>query len=352
MTDWAGVSAGRPNINVTVSDKIKRDICKNLLIIDLNKSYNDLYYLKMGYKVQMEVTRKVILFLLFSVISGAAAAQELNCSVTINDRQISGSSYEYVSELGPELERYINENRWTDDRYEDHERILCNIQILLTDVDDNRNFEAEAVFTARRPIYNTNRQSVTFIMNDNNWRFNYTRNQNLIFDDLQFDELTSFIDFYTYILLGFDYDTFSELGGSPYFNRAQNIFELAQNVGASGWGRSIGAQRNRYGLINDLVSSSYSNLRSAIYKYHRMGLDRFTDRPEQARDEILEALDQIRETKRVTSNNYLFDIFFGAKYSEIVAVFSEASPPIRTAAYNILSDVDPANTSEYRKLIE
>lgn len=276
----------------------------------------------------------------------------MNCTVTINDRQISGSSYEYVSELGPALERYLNENRWTDDRYEEHERILCSIRILFTDVDGNQNFTAEAVITARRPIYNTTRQTSTFIINDSNWTFNYPRNKNLIYDELQFDELTSFIDFYTYILLGFDYDSFSELGGTPHFNKAQNIFELAQNTGAPGWGRSIGAQRNRYGLINDITSSSYRDLRSAYYRYHRLGLDRFTENPEQARNEILEALDQIRETKRVTSNNYLFDIFFGTKYSEIVAALRESSPSIRTAAYNILRDVDPANTSEYRKLIE
>jgi hypothetical protein len=303
-------------------------------------------------KLQISIFVNVLLLLTLTICPKSLNAQELNCSVTVNDRQISGSSTEYVSELAPAVERYLNENRWTNDRYEEHERISCNIQILLTDVDGNSNFTAEAVITANRPIYNTNRQTTLMVISDSAWRFNYSRNKNLIFDDLQFDDLTSFLDFYAYIILGYDYDSFSELGGSPHFNSALSIFEIAQNTGAPGWGRSIGAQRNRFGLINDLTNPSYRDLRSAYYRYHRLGLDQFTQQEELARNEIIEALDLIRENKRVTSNNYLFDLFFSSKYLEIVASLRDASPSTRTAAYNILRDVDPANTSEYRRLIE
>ncbi len=303
-------------------------------------------------KLQISIFVNVLLLLTLTIYPKTLNAQELNCSVTVNDRQISGSSTEYVSELAPAVERYLNENRWTDDRYEDYERIRCNIQILLTDVDGNSNFTAEAVITANRPIYNTNRQTTLMVISDSAWRFNYSRNKNLIFDDLQFDDLTSFLDFYAYIILGYDYDSFSDLGGSSHFNSALSIFEIAQNTGAPGWGRSIGAQRNRFGLINDLTNPSYRDLRSAYYRYHRLGLDQFSQQEELARNEIVEALDLIRENKRVTSNNYLFDLFFGAKYLEIVAALMDASPSVRTAAYNILSDADPANTSEYRKLLE
>jgi hypothetical protein len=303
-------------------------------------------------KLQISIFVNVLLLLALTIYPKSLNAQELNCSVTVNDRQISGSSTEYVSELAPAVERYLNENRWTNDRYEEHERIRCNIQILLTDVDGNSNFTAEAVITANRPIYNTNRQTTLMVISDSAWRFNYSRNKNLIFDDLQFDDLTSFLDFYAYIILGYDYDSFSELGGSPHFNSALSIFEIAQNTGAPGWGRSIGAQRNRFGLINDLTNPSYRDLRSAYYRYHRLGLDQFTQQEELARNEIIEALDLIRENKRVTSNNYLFDLFFSSKYLEIVASLRDASPSTRTAAYNILRDVDPANTSEYRRLIE
>jgi hypothetical protein len=284
------------------------------------------------------------------LFSGKAAAQELNCSVSVNDRQISGSSYDYISELQGAIQSYLNEHRWTDDRYEEHERILCSIQIVLTDVDSQFNFTAETVITVRRPIYNTFQHSSAVVISDNNWRFNYPRNKNLIHDELQFDDLSSFLDFYAYVILGFDYDSFSELGGSRYFNRALNIFELGQNSGATGWGRSIGAQRNRFGLINDLNSSAYQDLRIAYYKYHRFGLDQFTLDPDLSQSEVIQALDIIRENKRMTSNNYLFDIFFDTKYTEIVALLRDADVQTRNMAYNILRDVDPAHTSEYERL--
>lgn len=277
-------------------------------------------------------------------------AQEFNCTVTVNDRQISGSSHDHISELPELLSNYINGNRWTGDRFEEHERIACNIQIVITGADSNNNFTSEVVFSMRRPIYNTRRQSLTLVLSDNNWRFNYPRNKNLIFDDLIFDDLTSFIDFYAYIMLGFDYDSFSELGGTPHFNRAQSVFELGQNSGAQGWGRSIGAQRNRFGLITDLMNPAYEDLRKAFYRYHRLGLDQFTLNAELSRNQALSALRSIRENKRVTTNNYLFDIFFSTKYTEIVAMFIDGDTRTRTEAFNVLRDVDPAHSSEYQKL--
>lgn len=277
-------------------------------------------------------------------------AQEFNCSITVNDRQISATAYDYISELPTELSNYINRNRWTNDTFEPHERIICNIQILLTAVDSNFNFTSEVVFTIRRPVYDTNQQSLTLVLSDTNWRFNYPRGKSLIHDEMQFDDLVSFIDFYAYIMLGFDYDSFSELGGTPFFNRAQSVFELGQNSSVAGWGRSIGAQRNRFGLITDIMNPAFEDLRKAFYRYHRLGLDQFTLDQEIARSHVLISLNSIRETKRVTTNNYLFDIFFSTKYTEITAIFTDADAETRLEAYNILRDVDPAHTSEYEKL--
>ncbi len=304
----------------------------------------------MKFKLQIIWLKSLLFSYLIFFMAGKVTAQEFNCSVNVNDRQISGSSYDYVSELSGDIENYLNDYRWTNDRYEDHERILCNMQIVLTNVDSNFNYTSEVVITMRRPIYNTNQQSLTIVLSDNNWRFHYPRNKNLIHDDLQFDDLASFLDFYAYIMLGFDYDSFAELGGSQHFRSAENVFELGQNSGVQGWGRSIGAQRNRYGLITDLRNPAYEDLRKAIYRYHRLGLDQFTIDPEIARNQVLSALDLLRENKRVTSNNYLFDIFFSSKYTEIVALFRDADVETRLEAYNLLRDVDPAHSSEYERL--
>lgn len=301
-------------------------------------------------KIQKLKSLFLFAILLVLVQPNLAAAQEFNCDVTVNSRQISGSSYEYVSELEGELENYINRNRWTDDRFEEHERIKCQIQIVLTSVDDQFNYTAETVFSVRRPIYNTIQESAALVLSDNNWAFGYPRNKNLVFDQLQFDDLTSLIDFYMYVILGYDYDSFAELGGSQFYSSAQDIFELGRNSGASGWGRSIGAQRNKNGLISDLMNPNYQPLREAYYRYHRYGLDQFTLNSQRSIREVIDALSLMEETKRRTSNNYLFDIFFDTKYTEIVALFQSADVQTRLEAYNILRDVDPSHTSSYERL--
>lgn len=291
-----------------------------------------------------------LLALVVLLFSEPVTAQEFNCDVTLNTRQISGSSYEYVNELETALESYINDNKWTDDRYQEFERIRCQVQIVLTSVDDQFNYTAEAFFSVRRPIYNTIQESSSLVLSDNNWTFSYPKNKNLVFDELQFDDLTSFIDFYMYVILGYDYDSFERLGGSRFYSKAQNIFELGRNSGAQGWGRSIGAQRNRFGLIFDMLNPNYQPLREAVYRYHRFGLDQFTINNRESIDEVVKVLKKLEEAKRRTSNNYLFDIFFDTKYNEIVALLQSANVQTRLEAYNLLRDVDPAHSTAYERL--
>lgn len=289
--------------------------------------------------------------ILLAGVPYSLAAQEFDCRVSINDRQISGSAMEHVRELAPALERYINENRWTEDRYEDHERIRCRIQIVFTDADSQFNFDADVIFQLRRPVYNTMQESVLAVLSDN-WRFQYPRGQSLLRDEMLFDELTSFVDFYLYVMLGMDYDSFADLGGSRHYARALEVFDLAQVAGATGWSRGFGSQRNRYGLINDLTSPAYEELRRAIYLYHRHGLDRFTQQPDEARRHVIAALEQIGENRRRATNNYLFDIFFDTKYTELVSLFRGASPTLRRQAYELLRATDPGHSSEYERLVE
>jgi hypothetical protein len=311
---------------------------------------NNQKYQKMNGKRQGNNFKRVILSCFIMLLASQVTAQEFDCDVTVNDRQINDTSLDYISELGPDIENYLNNHRWTNDRYNDFEKIQCTIQIVLTGSDGNFNFTSEVVFSTRRPIYDTIQQSVNILITDNNWRFNYPRNKNMLHDDLQFDDLTSFLDFYAYILLAFDYDSFERLGGTEYINRAQNVFDLGQNSGVQGWGRSIGAQRNRFGLISDLSNPAYEGVRIATYLYYRMGIDLFTTRQQEARQGILEAVELLQQTKRSTSNNYLFDIFFGSKYREITAAFLGAELETRLEAYNLLRDVDPAHSTEYEKL--
>ena len=91
---------------------------------------------------------------LLGLIGGkSGAAQEFNCAVNINDEQLEGTSYDYVKQtLATDLASHINEFRWTETEVLEHERINCQISIILTSANTDYTYSAEAVISARRPF--------------------------------------------------------------------------------------------------------------------------------------------------------------------------------------------------------
>lgn len=280
--------------------------------------------------------------------ANALSAQEINAQVTLDRSQISSTSLEYLDDLPEQIEEYINQFRWTNANFNENERIKMSLQINLLSV-ENYNFEAQIIVRSQRPIYNTTRNTVIFLFNDEEWNFEYNPNRTFLHDELQFDALTSLLDFYVYIVLGYDFDSFEELGGTEYYQRAQNIVSIAQTSSAIGWSRSSN-QRNRTQLLSNLQQSNYEPFRKALYQYHRKGIDQFLNNAKKSRTQILSALEKMQQAQRQTSSSLLFDTFFNAKYREITSIFEDADPEVRLEAYNLLSTIDQSHLSEYQKL--
>ncbi len=278
-----------------------------------------------------------------------AQGQELACTVQLDKSQLSGSDYGYLDELPQRIEEYMNARNWTDDQYQSFERIACSIQIVIEEAPSLSTFDARLIVSSRRPIYETAQSTVVLRVNDANWEFEYSRGTSLNFDLDQYNPLTSTLDFYAYLLLGYDYDTFSELGGTPHFEQAREIADRAKGTGDPGWS-SVSSQRNRLQLINELLSQRHQPLRRAYYQYHLNGLDQFVNEPEQARERVLSALESLREVNRNVSDSYALSLFFSAKYEELAAVFEGGDA--RDQAYNLLTQVDPSHSSEYNRLVQ
>ena len=294
--------------------------------------------------------RSLLLILLPLLLFGQALSQELEVQVKLDRSQINSTSLDYLDNLSNEIEAYFNEFDWISAEFGPEERINVDLQVTLLSTDDNFNFNAQVVFRSYRPIYNTAQQTLLFFYKDESWSFSYPPNRAFIHDELQFDALTSFLDFYAYLILGYDFDSFESLGGTPYFSTALNIASRAQAAAGSGWNRSSQDGQSRIKLVDELLSSGYSSLREAIYQYHRKGLDRFITQPSEARQQIIAALRQIKEAKNTTSSNLLFNIFFNSKYRELVSIFKDAKPEIQIEAFELLSDIDQSHLTEYRKL--
>ena len=77
--------------------------------------------------------------------------------------------------------------------------------------------------------------------------------------------------FYAYLILGIDYDSFSELGGTPYFQSALTVVNNAQQSNRPGWQSLGGNNRNRYWIVENYNNPQMTDLRKAVYSYHRLG---------------------------------------------------------------------------------
>lgn len=289
-----------------------------------------------------------LLVLLLLVIAPAAQAEALNCNVSLDYSQLGGSDVGFLDELKPKIEAYLNEQKWTSDRYQNEERIDCTLQVVFQEAISLTEFRARLIVATLRPIHGTTQATPVVRINDSNWQFTYSRGTPLNRQPEQYDPLTSVLDYYAYIILGFDYDTFSEQGGTPYFRQARQVAELARSQNGIGWSQVSGAQ-SRTDLTDQLLDSRYQALRNAYFTYHFEGLDQFTQNTEAARENILNALRDIEELYNQVSRSYVIDLFFGAKYQELPAVFQEA--PTSGEAYAILSNVDPSHLTDYNKLV-
>ncbi len=293
--------------------------------------------------------RFVPVLLLLAILAGPLSAQEFQARVTLNRSQITNTSLDYLDELVPLVEQYLNEYKWTTHTFEQEERLRLNLQIVLT-AESGGYFDATLVLSSERPIYGTLQFTPLLVVNETNWRFQLSRGRSLIHDPQQFNDIASLLDFYAYLVLALDMDSFGELAGTEYIRQAQTVVDVAQGSPQIGWQSGGTDRRNRYYLINGLNNPAYEPFRRAFYQYHRMGLDQFTRDPQTARREIIEALGKIRDAKRASTDTYVVDLFFDTKYRELTALFLEAESNVRLQAYALLIELDPGHISEYDKL--
>lgn len=297
------------------------------------------------------LVRSSVFFLLTFLLGSAVSAQELDCTVSINRASLQGDEYTFLDELREDAVRYLNNRAWTDEVWLDRERIACTVQIVFTEAEGLSNFRGEIVVQASRPIYGTGQRTTLLLISDDAWDFTYTRGQSLVFDPDRYDSFLSVLDFYAFLILGYDYDSFSELGGTPYFEQARRTAERARsNATATGWGNEFGSERSRYELIRELLDPAFLPLRRAHFQYHYGVLDHFLVDFDGAWEQATETLRALNELYlQFNQRRYATDIFFTAKYQELAALYADA--PQRNEAYALLSEMDPAHLSTYDVLV-
>lgn len=278
--------------------------------------------------------------------------QELLCNVSINASQIQ-SDKQVFEDMQKTFSEYINFNTWTQDEFETQERIRANIQIVISERPTTDYFIGRATIQLYRPVYNSTYETLLLNINDNSFSFNYVPFQQMQFVENVFrDNLTSLLNYYVYLILGFDYASFSPNGGNPYFRKAQELVNLASSqANEKGW-RSNGDQRNRYWVIENLVNSRYKKFHDVIYKYHRDGLDMMESDPAKGRKAILESLRYMKDLNRQNPLLVATKLFLDAKDKELVKVFGDAFPNDKQEFIQIMQDIDPSNIGQYNSIMK
>jgi hypothetical protein len=293
----------------------------------------------------------IIVILNFLIFSGFLKSQELKCTIQINSDQIQGTNKSVFNTLQKSITEFVNNRKWTEASYTNDERIECTMNILLKKV-EGEVFTAEIQIQSRRTIYNSTYFSPLFNFKDNSFVFNYKE-----FDILELPEntitsnLTAVIAYYSYIIIGYDMDSFSRLGGSASFQSAESIVNAAQGADLVGW-KAFESTRNRYALVNNLTDEAFKKFRNYFYEYHRLGLDEMTVNATNARARIAEGLPIIREANRARPSSIIISSFLDAKNDELINIFAKGTTKEKTDAVQILSDVNPTLTARYEKIMK
>ena len=293
--------------------------------------------------------KKAALLLLFSFIFASSIAQELNATITLQAPTVSNVNPATLSRLQDAIRAFLNNNKWTNESYQPQERIECNMVITITAWDGGSGYQADAQIQSSRPVYGSTYNSTLLNLSDKDFDFSYTEGQSVDFSDQNFiSNLSSLLGYYAYTIIGMDKDSFAKLSGTGYFTKAQNVLNLAQAAGGTGWKANDGL-RNRYWLNENLMNRSFEPLRLFNYDFHR-GMDQLTEDQKAAQQLILASLSDLNQMDRQKFGSYLPNVFFGTKADEIVKVLSAFTPQVRSKAYDTLIDVDPANINKYEAL--
>lgn len=302
--------------------------------------------------------KKLFNTILLSALCFSTDAQEFNCKVKVLSAAILNVDKQVFTTMEKSIADFINTRKWTTDEYDASERIDMNIMLNLTNkVPDEDVYTATLTIQSSRPVFNSSYTSPLVNFVDKDVVFRYSQFTPFQFDDNRVvgndplaSNITAIIAYYAYLVLGLDYDSFSPNGGSAFFKRAQNVVNNApEDKGISGW-KAVEGNKNRYWIIDQILSPRFQDVRNYFYTLHREGLDKMYSNPEEARQKILAGIPKLNQVNKENPTSILLQFFFNAKSDEIAKVVAQLPKEQRASYVAMLSSMDVPNVSKYQAL--
>ena len=298
----------------------------------------------------MKIFHILILAIIF--IAAAASAQEIECNLSLNIQALTTSeARENINDFAAQLKDYINSYRWTNEDY-GNEKVKCAITISFQGANGNNHYIAQVIVGSQRSVLKSERNTPVIRLRDDNWEFDYIHNQSLQHITSRFDPLLSFIDYYMYIILGYDADTYTQNGGTPFFQKAQDIVNIARGASSNspGWEQTQKTLYSRAQLVDELLDANFHDFRKAFFNYHYRGLDSLYTSSSRPYKRILSALSSIKNlSEKINQSSLVIKTFFDTKYLEIAETFLQYN---NAEAFKKLVTIDPAHQKTYDEYAE
>lgn len=278
-----------------------------------------------------------------------AAAQELNCTVEINSDQVSGSNKSMFETLQNAINDYFNTTTFTNAKFSPNEKIECRFFLTIKELNDDK-YTGDIQIQSSRPVYNTSYTTTLINFKDSKVEFTYQEGEPLIFSENSMEsQLTAILNFYAYLILAVDFDSFSPRGGQPFFDRLAQIVQMAQSSGETGW-RQFEDTKNRSAVLSAFTDQTTSGLRDLLYEYHRKGLDEMSVSPDKGRAGITNSLDYLQKVHQVNPMSVGLSMFKDAKLDELVNVYSKAPQTERQRVFDLLTSIYPTEQDRLNKI--
>jgi hypothetical protein len=297
---------------------------------------------------------RIIIAILLLFISAGVKSQEFDCVVTVSAPQLEGTDKRVFESLQNAIYEFMNNRKWTNYNFKVEEKIECTLLLTINERENGDDFRGNLNLVLRRPVLNSAYNSILLNYIDKGVQFRYVEYAPLEYYDGTFSSnLTSVLAYYSYVFLGFYFDSFTLKGGAPYFEKAQEVVNAAQNATESGW-KAFDGDRNRWWLVNNYLNPANEGLQEFSYKYHRLGLDQMYEKVDQGRSSITEAIGYLQKLYNAKPGLFALQLVFDAKRDEFVNIFADQRvPPMeKSNIVNLLKEIDPANSSKYQAILE
>lgn len=295
--------------------------------------------------------RKILSLLIFALLAASGAAQELNCRVEVNSDKITGTNKSVFTTLQEAITSYMNDTKFTAAQYSPIEKIECTLFFTIKEYDGDK-MTGDIQVQATRPAYNASYTTNLINFRDSKVEFTYSEGEPLTFNESNMEsQLTAILNFYAYMIIAIDTDSFAPRGGEAAWDRVKTIVQQAQSSGESGW-RAFDDNKNRAAVLGAYTDPSTQQLRDMVYKYHREGIDQMSVSPDKGRAAITESLETLKNIYNVAPMSVGLSMFRDSKLDELVNVYTKGSQEERDRVVEILSSLYPTDQDRIQKIKE